>query len=132
MTKGKIRILVVDDHKVMRQGLVRLISNQEDIQVVGEASNGHQGIALARELAPDLVLMDISMPDMDGVETTRILKTEMPQVHVIGLSMFEDEQVTKAMSRSGAVAYVSKAASTSELLNAIYGAWEMTADFRIK
>jgi DNA-binding NarL/FixJ family response regulator len=112
---------VVDDHKVMRQGLVRLISSQPDIEVVGEASSGQQCIELARQLEPALILMDISMPDMDGIEATVRIKTEMPHVKVIGLSMFEDEQVTQAMSRSGAELYVSKDASTSELLKAIYG-----------
>jgi two-component system, NarL family, response regulator LiaR len=93
---------------------------QVDIKVVGEASSGSQGIELARQLAPHLILMDISMPGVDGVEATRIIKTEMPKAHVIGLSMFEDQQVTEAMIRAGAEAFVSKTASTSELLKAIY------------
>jgi PAS domain S-box-containing protein len=116
----KIRVLLADDHKVMRQGLVQLISSRPDIQVVGEASNGRQCIELAQQLNPDLILMDISMPEMDGIEATRIIKAEMPQIHVIGLSMYEDEQVTISMRKSGAEAFISKAASISELLKAIY------------
>jgi PAS domain S-box-containing protein len=117
---GKIRVLLVDDHKVLRQGLVNLISSQPDIQVVGEASNGRQSIELARQLNPHLILMDISMPEMDGIEATRIIKAEMPHIHVIGLSMHEDKQIAEAMRKSGAEAFISKAASISELLKAVY------------
>jgi PAS domain S-box-containing protein len=120
MEGGKIRVLLADDHKVLRQGLVNLISSQPDIQVVGEASNGRQSIELARQLNPHLILMDISMPEMDGIEATRIIKAEMPHIHVIGLSMHEDKQITEAMRKSGAEAFISKAASISELLKAIY------------
>jgi CheY-like chemotaxis protein len=117
---GKIRVLLADDHKVLRQGLVNLISSQPDIQVVGEASNGRQSIELARQLNPHLILMDISMPEMDGIEATRIIKAEMPHIHVIGLSMHEDKHIDEAMRKSGAEAFISKAASISELLKAIY------------
>jgi CheY-like chemotaxis protein len=119
MNEKKIKVLLVDDHKIMRQGLVRLISNQMDIQVIGEASSGLQAIELARQLNPDMILIDISMPDMDGMKATKIIKREMPHIHVIGLSMFEDE-VTQAMRNSGAAAFISKTASTSELLRTIY------------
>jgi CheY-like chemotaxis protein len=120
MKGNKIRVLLADDHKVLRQGLVNLISSQPDIQVVGEASNGLQSIELARQLNPHLILMDISMPEMDGIEATRIIKAEMPHIHVIGLSMHEDKQITEAMRKSGAEAFISKAASISELLKAVY------------
>jgi PAS domain S-box-containing protein len=116
----KMRVLLADDHQVMRQGLIQLISSQPDIQVVGEASNGKHAIELARQLNPDLILMDISMPEMDGIEATRILKTEMPHVRIIGLSMHEDKHVTEALLNSGAEAFVSKAASISKLLKAVY------------
>jgi signal transduction histidine kinase/CheY-like chemotaxis protein len=119
MKEKKIKVLLVDDHKILREGLVRLISNQMDIQVVGEASGGIQAIELARQLNPDLILMDISMPDMDGIKATRIIKREMPQIRIIGLSMFEDE-VTPTMLDSGAAGFISKTASTSELLRTIY------------
>jgi DNA-binding NarL/FixJ family response regulator len=112
-------VLLVDDHKILREGLVRLISHQMDIQVVGEASCGFQAIELSRQLNPDLILMDISMPDMDGIKATRIIKREMPHIQVIGLSMFEDE-VTPTMLDSGAAGFISKTASTSELLRTIY------------
>jgi PAS domain S-box-containing protein len=116
-----VRVLFADDHKVMRQGLIRLISGQPDIQVVGEAANGREALELARQLRPDLIVMDISMPGMDGIEATRHIKAELPQVRVIGLSMFEDEQAALSMREAGAEAFVSKAASAADLLQAIYG-----------
>ncbi len=116
----KIRVILADDHAVMRQGLVKLVSSQPDIQVVGEASTGREALELARQIDPDLILMDISMPDMDGIEATRIVQREMPHVHVIGLSMHENEEVIKAMGQFGAIVYVSKTAPPAELLKAIY------------
>ncbi len=117
---GGIRILFADDHKVMRQGLILLISGQPRIQVVGEASNGQEALEQVRLLQPDVVLMDISMPEMDGIEATRRIKSELPQVRVIGLSMHEDDHIVKTMREAGADAFVSKTASPAELLKAIY------------
>jgi signal transduction histidine kinase/ActR/RegA family two-component response regulator len=116
----EIRVLFADDHKVMRQGLIQLIAGQPGIQFIGEAANGQEAVELSKQLKPDLVLMDVSMPLMDGIEATRRIKAEVPQAQVIGLSMFEDEQAAQAMRRSGADAYISKTASTSELLQEIY------------
>jgi CheY-like chemotaxis protein len=79
----KIRVLLADDHKVMRQALVKLLSSQSAIKVVGEASDGRQAVELARQLRPDIALMDISMPEMDGIEATRTIKTQIPGVRVI-------------------------------------------------
>jgi PAS domain S-box-containing protein len=118
---SKIRVLFVDDHKVMRQGLIRLISGKPDIVVVGEAGNGREALELARQLVPDVIVMDVSMPEMDGIEATRRIKAEMPQVRVIGLSMYDDAHIAKTMRDAGAEAFVSKAASSAELLKAIYG-----------
>jgi CheY-like chemotaxis protein len=115
-----IRVLFADDHKVMRQGLIQLVANQPDIHVVGEAANGRIAFELARQLQPDLIVMDVSMPEMDGIMATRLIKTEMPKVRVVGLSMFEDEQVTQAMRLAGADAFISKTASSAELLRTIY------------
>ncbi len=114
-----IRVLLVDDHKVMRQGLVSMISAQPGVQVAGEAGSGEEALALARQLSPDVILMDISMPGMDGVEATRLIKVENPEIRVIGLSMFADEGIAKKMSEAGADGFVSKSQSSSELLKAI-------------
>jgi DNA-binding NarL/FixJ family response regulator len=116
-----IRIVFVDDHKIMRKGLIQLISNQAEIQVVGEAADGREAIEKARQLKPNVMVMDVSMPLMDGIEATRHIKAEMPHIRIIGLSMFEDEAVTAAMRRAGADTFISKTASTATLLQAIFG-----------
>jgi PAS domain S-box-containing protein len=118
---SNIRVLFADDHKVMRQGLVRLISAKPNIEVVGEAANGLDACELTAQLKPDVVVMDVSMPEMDGIEATRRIKAHQPQVRVIGLSMYEDEHISRKMRAAGAEAFVSKAASSAELLKAIYG-----------
>ncbi|MBI4776209.1 MAG: PAS domain S-box protein [Deltaproteobacteria bacterium] len=116
---GGTRVLLVDDHQVMRQGLNRLISGHPDIRVVGEAANGHEAIEGVRQLKPHVVVMDVSMPVMDGIEATRRIKAESPEVRVIGLSMYEDELIADTMRQAGAEALVSKTASSAELLKAI-------------
>ncbi len=118
---SKIRVLFVDDHKLIRQGMIRMIAEQPDIQLVAEASNGLQSVELARLYKPDVVVMDVSMPDMDGIEATRLIKAELPAVRVIGLSMHEDERLVRDMKAAGAEAFLSKTVSTAELLRAIYG-----------
>ncbi|MFO7840512.1 MAG: response regulator [Desulfosalsimonadaceae bacterium] len=115
------KVLFVDDHGVMRQGLIELIADQSGIQVVGEAENGLQAIEQARELQPDVIVMDISMPVMDGIEATRLIKAEMPHTRVIGLSMFDDEHIVSKLRQAGAEAYINKSASSAELLRGIYG-----------
>jgi PAS domain S-box-containing protein len=115
-----IRVLFVDDHQVMRQGLISLISGQPGIQVVGEAANGWEAIKMVRQLKPDVVLMDVSMPEMDGIEATRRIKDDIPDVRVIGLSMFDDEHMASTMLEAGAETFLSKTASLAELLKAIY------------
>lgn len=115
------RVLFVDDHHVMRQGLVNLMNGQPNIEVVGEASNGREAIEKARDLKPDVIVMDVSMPEMDGIESTRRIKAELPGVRVIGLSMHKDEQIARMMSDAGAECFKIKTASPKELLKAIYG-----------
>jgi len=119
--KKRIRVLFADDHEVMRQGLVSMVGQQPDIQVVGEAVNGKEAIELVRQLKPDVAVLDFSMPEMDGIEATRRIKAEFPEVRVIGLTMYANEQqVVQAMIQAGAEAVVNKTASLSELLGAIY------------
>jgi PAS domain S-box-containing protein len=116
-----LRLLFADDHEVMRKGLIRLVAGQPGIQLVGEASNGLEALELSRRLYPDLVVMDVAMPKMDGIEATRRIKTEMPNIRVIGLSMHDDVQLALTMRQAGAEAFLSKTASSGDLLSAIYG-----------
>lgn len=114
---GRIRILLADDHKILREGLAGLLREQMDFDVVSEASDGQMAVELARETNPDVVIMDVSMPRLNGVEATRIITAEMPRVRVIGLSMHAQEDMADAMRKAGAVGYVTKGAP-SEILTA--------------
>jgi two-component system, NarL family, response regulator LiaR len=119
-----IRVLITDDHGVVRQGLRMFLSLDPDIEVVGEAEDGEEGLAMARELHPDVVLMDLLMPVMNGVEATQAIRSEMPDVEVIALtSVLEDASVTGAM-RAGAMGYLLKDTQAEELHRAIRGAAE--------
>ena len=111
-----MRILLVDDHPSVRKSLIRLLRWEADIEVVGEAGDGKQAVEMTRTLRPDIVLMDIAMPALNGIEATRRIHAEQPQVLVIGLSMFEDEKQAKPVLDAGAVAYVSKTESADALL----------------
>jgi CheY-like chemotaxis protein len=114
-----IRLLVVDDHAVLRQGLVHLLQEESGIEVVGEAADGEEAVRLASELRPDVVLMDVTMPRLDGVEATLLIVAANPGIRVIGLSMHEDAAMAAAMLRSGAVTYLTKGGSAKDLIAAI-------------
>ena len=115
------RVMFADDHHVMREGVIELISSQPGIQVIGEADNGREAIEKARKLRPDVIVMDVSMPVMDGIEATRCIKSEMPHIRVVGLSMHEDEPILSKFLESGGEAFINKTASSAELSKAIYG-----------
>jgi PAS domain S-box-containing protein len=117
--ENKIRILVVDDHTVVRQGLTTLLSLHSDIEMVGDAGNGLEAVEKARELNPDVILMDISMPKMDGIQATRMICSEFPAVRIIGLSMHDLQDQADQMIKAGASAYCMKDGSIDELLSAI-------------
>jgi CheY-like chemotaxis protein len=116
-----LRLLVADDHRVVREGLIGMFDDQPGLSIVGEAADGREAVELSRQLRPDVVLMDVSMPVMDGIEATRRIKSELPELRVIGLSMHDDDGTAESMREAGAEAFVSKAASAGELLRAIYG-----------
>lgn len=116
---ARTRILLVDDHTMVRQGLRGLIEEESDMQVVGEAQDGLQAIALTGELAPEVVLMDINMPRMDGIEATRRIKAANPKVRVIGLSMHVDAGVMNSMRAAGVSDYVTKDTVADVLCNVI-------------
>jgi len=119
---GKIRILIADDHRIVREGIRRILAAQEDFEVVGEAETGREAVELARMLQPDVVLMDISMPDMDGIEATRRIREEMPNVQVLGLTMHEEEMYVFRMLKAGGAGYVVKRAAAEDLVQAIRAA----------
>jgi signal transduction histidine kinase/ActR/RegA family two-component response regulator len=115
----KIRVLLADDHKVLREGLAYLLREQPDLEVVGEAENGRRAVELALQTRPDVVVMDMVMPHMNGIEATRRIVAAMPGVRVIGLSMHDDENMASAMLQAGAVTYLSKGGSSGPLIDAI-------------
>ena len=106
--EGRIRIVLADDHAIVRQGLLRLLQDQPDFVIVGEAEDGLAAVELAQKLRPDVVLMDLAMPKMDGIEATRRIAAELPGVRVIGLSMYDDEEKERLMRQAGAKGYVAK------------------------
>jgi two-component system, NarL family, response regulator NreC len=115
-----VRVLLVDDHAVVRAGLRMLLGADPELLIVGEAENGAQGVAMARDLAPEVVLMDISMPDMNGIEATRRIKELCPDVAVLALTMHEDDQYFFEMLGAGASGYVPKRAAPNDLIAAIH------------
>lgn len=120
MTKGKaIRILVVDDHHIVRSGLVASLGMEDDLQVVAEADNGEPAVELARKHRPDVILMDLRMPGVGGLEATAALRREVPDAHVLMFTTFEgDEDIYRAM-QAGARGYLLKSAPREDLLTAI-------------
>jgi DNA-binding NarL/FixJ family response regulator len=117
-----IRILLADDHSVVRQGLRMFLALDDELDVVGEASNGEEALARARELQPDVVLMDLLMPVMDGIAATAAIRNELPEVEVIALtSVLDDEKVVGAV-RAGAIGYLLKDTEADELRRAIKAA----------
>ena len=115
----KIKVLLADDHAVLRAGLKALLNAQPDIEVVGEAADGEQTLSQSDRLRPDLVVIDITMPQGGGIETTRELKIRNPSIKVLVLTMHEDEEYLHQMLRAGANSYVPKKAADTELLEAI-------------
>jgi DNA-binding NarL/FixJ family response regulator len=114
-----IRILLADDHKITRQGLRSLLEKQQDMEVVAEAENGRIAVRLAAEMAPDVVIMDVTMPDLNGVEATRQIVDTSPDIKVIALSMHSDTTFVTEMLKSGAAGYLLKDCAFEELTRAI-------------
>jgi two-component system, NarL family, response regulator NreC len=115
----KLRVFLADDHMVVREGLKGLINGQPDMEVVGEAANGREVLESAASLAPDIVVMDISMPEMNGIEATEQLKRASPQIRVIALTVYDDIGYLRQLVKAGASGYVLKRAVVEELVHAV-------------
>ena len=113
------RVLLADDHKILRQGLRTLLDQEPDIHVVGEADNGRSSIKLAGELEPDVIIMDIAMPDLNGIDATRRITEGDPHTRVLALSMHSDGRYVKGMLQAGARGYILKDCAAEELTHAI-------------
>jgi DNA-binding NarL/FixJ family response regulator len=118
-TPQKIRVMVADDHPVVREGLTTMLARESDIEVLGEAQNGREAIEKARELQPDIVLMDLRMPEVDGIEAIRRIKAENPKVKFIILTTYDNDEYIFKGIEAGARAYLLKDAPRSELFKAI-------------
>lgn len=114
-----IRIILADDHEILRHGLSKSFEQESDIKVIGQASDGHSAVDLVRELLPDAVIMDIGMPDLNGVEATRKITKSYPQVKVIGLSMHSSDKYVREMFKAGASGYLLKNCPFEELAEAV-------------
>jgi len=119
-----VKIMIVDDHEMVRNGLKKIIGEVDDFEVIAEASNGLEAVQLARELSPHIILMDVNMPDMDGIEATRIITVELDQVCIIGLSMHNQEEVINELKRAGASAYLIKSDVVKNLSSEIWQQWK--------
>lgn len=115
----KKRILVVDDHAIMREGIRLLLGLQEDIEIVGEASDGFEAIKKVQELTPDVIIMDIAMPNMDGLEAIRRIKKKNPKIRILVLTQHDNKEYVLSAIKAGSSGYVTKSALGSELVSAV-------------
>ncbi len=116
---SKIQVLVVDDHAIVRDGVCSLLSRRKDVQVVGEAADGKEAIEMAQSLQPDVVLMDIAMPNMNGLEATIEIRKVVPSARILVLTQYESKEYVLPLLRAGASGYIGKRARAEELVNAI-------------
>jgi len=115
----RIRILLADDHSVVRQGFKMILGAQADMEIVGEAGNGREAVELAAELKPDVVVMDVAMPELNGIEATRRLAETVPHARVVALSMHKDSVYVREILRAGARAYLLKDSVAGDLVSAV-------------
>lgn len=114
-----IRVMIVDDHDVVRRGLAIFLQSFDDLELVGQASNGYEAIEVSRQVKPDIILMDLKMPEMDGIAATRAIRREQPNVQIVALTSFRDEDSVQAMMDAGAIGYLMKNSSIDELARTI-------------
>ena len=115
----KIRILIADDHAIVREGTRRFLEQEEDLDVIAEAADGEEAVKLSVSLKPDVVIMDISMPNVDGIEATKRIKQQVPSVTVLILSAYDDDQFVFSLLEAGAAGYLLKSVRGNELIDAI-------------
>ncbi len=124
MTESKlIRVMLVDDHAVVRSGLTTFLMTCDDMELVGEASSGEQALSLCAKAKPDVVLMDLVMPGMDGATATRKIKEQCPEIQVIALTSFKEQELVQGALQAGAIGYLLKDVTAEELANAIRAAY---------
>jgi NarL family two-component system response regulator LiaR len=123
MKDKMIRVMLVDDHAVVRSGLVTFLMTCDGMELVGEASNGEQALSLCQKVKPDVVLMDLVMPGMDGATTTRKIREQCPEIQVIALTSFKEQDLVQEALQAGAIGYLLKDISAEELANAIRAAY---------
>lgn len=116
---GKIRVLIADDHAVVREGTRRMLEQEDDMEVVGEAVDGEEAVRLADETKPDVAIVDISMPKLDGIEATKEIKKRCPSVTVLILSAYDDDQFVFALLEAGAAGYLLKSVRSREVIDAV-------------
>jgi CheY-like chemotaxis protein/two-component sensor histidine kinase len=116
-----LRVLIVVDHEMMRDGLAQMLASEEGLEVVGKAADGEEGVGMAEGLEPDVILMDIGMEPMNGIEATRIIREQHPDIRIVGVSVHEEGELSQQMLDAGARAFVTKGAPIEELLAAIQG-----------
>jgi NarL family two-component system response regulator LiaR len=121
-TLNPIRVMLVDDHTMVRRGLATFLKVHEDLQLAGEAESGEDAIRMCAEILPDVILMDLVLPKMDGAATTRIIRQQFPQVQVLALTSFKDGELIKNVLEAGAIGYLLKDVSADELARAIRAA----------
>jgi NarL family two-component system response regulator LiaR len=114
-----IRVMLVDDHNVVRSGLATFLRAYEDLQLVGEAKNGLEAVNLCREKKPDVILMDLMMPEMDGIAATRAILADCPEIKIIAMTSFEEEELVQGVLAAGAISYLLKNVTSDELAKAI-------------
>jgi two-component system response regulator NreC len=117
--KRKIRILLADDHKMVRQGFRLILSSQDDMEIVGETGNGREAVELAKALKPDVVVMDVTMPELNGIEATRRIQGISPHIRVLALSVHRDSVYVREIVRAGAEGYLLKESADTDLLAAV-------------
>jgi NarL family two-component system response regulator LiaR len=118
-TPHTIRVLLVDDHNVVRSGLATFLRAYDDLELVGEAKNGLEAVRLCRQVTPDVVLMDLMMPEMDGIAATRAILAECPDIKIIAMTSFEEEELVHGVLAAGAISYLLKNVASDELSKAI-------------